>query len=157
VPRKNIYISDADEEFYQLAKKYAGDSLSSVIVNGLKRFVIEKQAEEKAMTEVTRWVGREEVEEGIANGHNIKFVGKLLGSGGVDEDSGVQRKYELFYTRKSMYLLYKVETTPDGSTAISSWKTYSSYKELMTVRLPNSVIEGIEKNMPDVVCEVLDI
>ena len=159
MPRKNFYLSESDEEYYQLAKKYAGESLSSIIVQGLKAFVLRKQMEERSMEEVVRWIGDQESETGIKKGQNIKFVGKKIGDGEIvrSDNSKVVTVYELYYTRKGQYLLYKTINDYENKASYSEHKVFSNYNGLMTVRLPASIIEGVEKNMPDVVCEELDI
>jgi hypothetical protein len=44
---KTIYVRDEDEPIWDKARELAGDKLSPVIMDGLKRYVIQKEAETK--------------------------------------------------------------------------------------------------------------
>jgi len=159
MPRKNIYFSDSDLEYYELAKKYAGDSLSLTIVQGLKDFVWKKQMEEKSMEEVTKFIGENVAIAGFSTGQNIKFIGKKISSGVVE--AGVQRylQYELYYTRKGQFLLYEVDNEADFKYT-TSYKLYRDYNELNNKTLPSGMLKEAADNLKQFnfeACEVLDI
>ena len=64
---KTIYIRDEDVQTWDRARELAGDKLAPVIVDGLKRFIKEKEAE----AIVEKGFERIEVEFSDATAHHI--------------------------------------------------------------------------------------
>lgn len=54
MPTKNIYVSREDLHIFERAKELAGESLSSIIVEALQRYVEQKEKEAKQRVIVTR-------------------------------------------------------------------------------------------------------
>jgi hypothetical protein len=74
VPNKTIYIREADAEVWQRAEKLAGDSVSALITDALRRYVEEEELKERTgmeSIEVEFW-GPEE------SPYYATFVGRWL-------------------------------------------------------------------------------
>ena len=61
---KTIYVKDEDVALWDRAREIAGEKLSPVIIEGLKRFVAEKDAEAKGFARI-------EVHYSDSDAHNI--------------------------------------------------------------------------------------
>lgn len=157
---KTIYLTEEGEEVFKKAKEMAGDSISSVITASLKKYVLNREAEEKGLAEVVLWVGTENymIENGVVSGSRIKFVGKLLSKAKQEigpEDHIVS--YSLYLTRKGQFLLYCVEDERDGQYIESSYKRFSTFQDVRAAGLPGKLIFDAEMQLPDPGCEELDI
>jgi hypothetical protein len=75
---KTIYVRDEDAPVWDRAKELAGDKLSPVIMDGLKRFVTEKEAEEAEMKGFERIVVRFNDSEDRAIPKAKAFNGKWI-------------------------------------------------------------------------------
>ena len=163
MPRKNFYISEADEEeFYLKAKKMAGDSLSSVIVQSLKDFVIKQEAFEKGLEEVKVWKDATgDHADGTISGQQFKFMGKLLSKDEDTGESGSHITISLYLTRKGKYILYVVLESKEKGETYYDFSQIESKKELIGEvkkgSLTQKMLTEAEEKMPDIICEELDI
>lgn len=153
---KTIYLTEEGEEIFKKAKEMAGDSISSVITASLKKYVLNKEAEEKGLGEVILWVGTEDLPDHV-EGKRIKFVGKLLSQSEMWLGTDHNLRQSLYYTRKGQFLLYSVDENKPAMHFDSYTKIYPSFKEVQAAGLPSDLIFHAEKQLPDVPCEELDI
>jgi len=109
VPKKNIYIKDADLALFDRAEQLGGDSLSQVIAETLRRFVAAKEAEAAGMKEVTLEVGVW-CSQGTDDVRKVRFLGRLLAEG---------RKYRgSMSDRKDRFTDYKIYSTRTGKIVV---------------------------------------
>ena len=81
MPRKNIYIKDADTELFERAEKLAGEeNLSGTIAEAIKLFVEAEEAKATGMEEHTLEVGIWRT-EGTDDTRKVKFIGRKLADG----------------------------------------------------------------------------
>lgn len=155
---KTIYIPDDQVEIFDKCKEIAGKSLSSVILNALKLYLMQKDIEEKNMKEHDLWVGVEALNDftNEDRGKRIKFVGKEL-STYTYEDCTNTYDMKLYKTRKNKYLLYSVSLDKPKAECISTYSIYDDFKSLYKLGLPRELLSNAEKLMPDITYEVLDI
>ncbi|HXE96193.1 MAG TPA: hypothetical protein VN642_07300 [Dongiaceae bacterium] len=160
MPRKNFYISDADEkDVYQKAKDLAGDSISSVIVDALRQYVYSREAAAKEMDPIIIYEGQIDHRHNVSTGTNLRFTGKELATykPGTDELDLVV-VYKLYYTLKGKFLVWKGSFNRDSEIEICTRsKAYDSFREVSEGGYPGELISQAVKQMPDVACEELDI
>lgn len=77
MPKKNIYIKDADLALFDRAEQLGGDSISQVIADALRRYVAIKEAEGAGMEDVSLPVGVLR-SQGDDDTRTVRFVGRLL-------------------------------------------------------------------------------
>ena len=161
MPRKNFYISVADEkEVYEKAKKYAGESLSSVIVDGLKAFVMKQESLEKGLEEIKLWVGVKYHKDSRCEGNFIKFFGKLIAEDSIKKPVDRYEITKIYYTKKGKILLYNERIRPAESlehVTVCEHEVLNSVDELKGKRVSNKIIEEADLMMPDLLCKDLDI
>lgn len=153
---KTIYLTEEGEEVFRKAKEMAGDSISSVITASLKKYVLNKEAEEKGLGEVVLWVGVEDLPDHV-EGKRIKFVGKLLSQSEIQIGHDRYLEQSLYYTRKGQFLLYSVDEDKPAMHTETYTKIYPNFKEVQAAGLPGNLVFLAEKQLPDVPCEELDI
>ena len=78
MPKKNIYIKDADLQLFDRAEQLGEDSLSQVIAESVRRFVAIKEAEGSGMEEVSLEVGTLRGAGEDDDTRTVRFVGRLL-------------------------------------------------------------------------------
>jgi len=114
---RTIYIRDEDVPVWDRAKELAGEKLAPVIVDGLKRFIVEKEAAEAE----ARGFERIEISFNDSDDHNIPrkkaFTGrwifplrKPVQAGGEDSD---------------IVACCAVAVTPRGSAVLHRWTSGS--------------------------------
>jgi hypothetical protein len=154
---KTIYVPDEDLQVFDKAKDLAGDSLSAVVIQALKDFILKKELEEKAMQAIKLWKGSEDLNSSSIDGQYIKFYGKPLSEASFEIDKYHFIHYELYLTKKRQYLLYSVDENLKEGIVVSDYSPpFSDLKEIMK-RVPAKLIIDAEKQMPGVLCEELDV
>lgn len=111
---KTIYIRDEDVSVWDRAKELAGDKLAPVIVQGLKKFIAEKEVEATA----AKGFERLELKFNDSMAHYIPkkkaFVGRWLYAPDKPAD---------FYTQEGdRAYRYAVALTAKGNVVIYSWE-----------------------------------
>jgi hypothetical protein len=158
MPKKTFYLSEDDLSTYEKAKSIAGDSISSVIMQGLKDFVVKWEKQDKDFIEIVIFEGKRNPEEKTLEGQNIMFVGKKLSSKNVEYDQGVGMAYSLYLTRKGKLLLYMVNYDYTGfPSEHCSYEVKDRIQDFKDYTLPHDLLSEAEKNMPGITCKVLDI
>lgn len=79
MPRKQIYIREADVELFEKAEQLEGENLSAVIADALRRYVEVKEAEAQGMKKITLTVGILR-SQGDDDTRKVRFVGRKLAS-----------------------------------------------------------------------------
>lgn len=156
MPRKNFYLADADVPIYEKAKEYVGDSLSSFIVDALKKLVQEREDRGKDLVEIRLWTGREDHEWDLHSGEYIKFTGRLLATGD-NEIAEYSYNYQLYETRKGGFLLYTKSYSERERATESSYRTFKDYIEVTKLQLPSRLFQEAEAKLKDFKCVELDI
>lgn len=157
MPKKTFYLSEDDLVTYEKAKTIAGDSVSSVIMQGLKDYVVKWEQQEFGYETIQLFEGEELALEGQQRGQYFKFIGKLLAEDQKDEEGLFSTRYQLYVTRKGKYLLYTIED--DLTQHVRTFKKYikDDVAGLRAMELPPELLSKADKNMPDLFVEVLDI
>lgn len=157
--KTTIYLNKEAEEIYKVAKEYAGDNLSAVIVQGLKLYVEKMDTMTKGMEEVIIFEGTRYLENGASQGKNLKFIGLRLAGVCVNEfyDNGTKDVFELYLTRKGKFLV-SVSST-DGAEIIEKcfYDVHNTFSEVSAKGYPEFLIKEASKNMPEIACEELDV
>jgi hypothetical protein len=100
---KNVYVADEDLPIFQEAQELAGESISKVIVQALRQYVMQKELEATGLKE---YVAMEGDDEGGLNVNKIRFIGKLISTAVDGTENGEKSDtYTLYYTRKGKFLL----------------------------------------------------
>lgn len=113
MPRKQIYIRNEDMELFEKAEKLAGDNLSAVIAEAVRRYVDVKEAEAQGMEEHTLTVNI--VREARDNDpRKVKFVGRLLASGTkltgqLSERDDRGQNWKIYQTKAGKIIVYMNE------------------------------------------------
>jgi len=155
--KKTIYVPDADMDVFEQAKRYAGNSISSVIVKALKDYVVAREKEDHGYETFNLFDGIEYQVEGTREGENVQFVGKLLSSKPVaDEENAQHTTYSLYLTRKGKLLLHTVVCN-DYPSAKYSYEVKDRILDFKDHKLPSELLSEAEKRMPGITCKVLDI
>ncbi len=96
MPAKTIYVSNEDQEVFDLAQEMAGEKLSSVIARALKEFVAKKQSLAGGMKEISVQVGTKGVQS------EKRFHGRiLLKWTGLSEDKKRWLQAKVYKTSKN--------------------------------------------------------
>jgi hypothetical protein len=155
---KTIYVPDEDLQVFDKAKEIAGDSLSAVVIQALKDFILKKEVEDGSFKEIKRWVGVENLDNNTIDGKYIRFHGRMLSEASKEFDVGHTFYFELFLTKKNQFFLYMVDENLAGGEVSSSYKPpFANIRDVMKCDVPAKLIIDAEKQMPGVLCEELDI
>jgi len=109
MPNKTIYVKEEDLPIYERAAKIAGDSLSGVIADALKEYVLRKDIEgagiKETIIEIGTWRSDEDKDT-----KKVIFEGEKLAElteydEPNDKTSGTD--WELYKTKKGKYLVYR--------------------------------------------------
>lgn len=162
MPNKTIYVSDDDLEVFRKAQELAGESISSVIVESLKKYIIDKEITELQMKKVELWDGTVLYSPNgdSAKGLRKSFYGKLLSEHKTKCIDGCVQYYALYYTKKKMFILYDVYFEQQYDEPIQEVSTVvpkNSFDEVTSMGLPYRLILEAQKNLPDIPCEELDV
>ena len=139
---KTIYIRDEDVEVWDRAKELAGDKLSPVIVDGLKKFIAAKEAE----LDFVRGFERITVKFNDADTHNIPRIKSFHGKWIIpptkpeiqcSEERDKQWSFSLAMTAKGAVVIYWVEEEEDGTAQY--FKVYPSLETAAADREVNWV------------------
>lgn len=157
MPKKNFYLSEGDIKIYERAKEYAGESLSAVIVDGLKQFVQKKEDDATGMQEISLLIGRENFYAQEAHFEGIKFTGKKIVNITYDGYQDTKKaSFSVYFTRKGKVLVYEEYIRDDGEVN-SRYELFNSVNEFMSAGYPSDLICSALKNMPQKHFKELDI
>jgi len=157
MPKKNFYLPEEDINLYEKAKEYAGESVSSVIVDALKEFVKKKEAEARGMKEYPLFIGRENVHFQDAQYEGIKFTGMIVAEIVYEQYQDTQKTaFTVFTTKKGKFLVYILAIYEDGE-IVKKHYIYSNMSEFMSSGYPSDLISLAIKNMPQVQFRELDV
>jgi hypothetical protein len=101
MPNKTIYISQDDLPYYEEAKRLAGKSISSVIAEALKAYILDAKKKESAMKEVKLPVGPRGMQR------SERFIGtKAFDWSGRDSSDEWWMKVEAYVTQERRIAVY---------------------------------------------------
>jgi hypothetical protein len=154
MPKKTIYVRDADQELWERAEQLAGGSLSGLLADALRRYVDEEELKEETNMETI------EVRLGGKNfSRDVSFVGEMLVSPG-DEIRTAEEGYDA-----GAY--YGVARTKLGNIAVyaahvnsgfdATLETYSSFEEAVEDGMPADVIAMAQSEADPNYVQPLDI
>ena len=162
VPKKTIYVREADAELWEEAEKLAGGSLSGLIADALQRYVEEERRREQGMKTIEVLTG-----PSIYTGRRVQFEGRWL----VYPDPDNPRAFEGPITeghhdKKGVY--YGVALTRRGNIAVYVSSTqlnhddrldhYRSFKEAEQAGVPSDILaRAAEAADPESYVQKLDI
>lgn len=157
--KTTIYLNKEAEEIHKLAKEYAGDNLSAVIVQGLKLYVEKMECQSKGMEDVVIFDGKYFELGDIYQGKNLKFIGRLISQGSTDYGHGDEHlhSFKLYLTRKGKFLMYGIGFNKNECAEVHFHKIFNTFSEVMGAGYPASMLDEARRSMPDVACEELDI
>ena len=142
---------------YEKAKKIAGESVSSVLIQGLKDFVVKWEMQEFGFNEVQLFEGEEYYRDQYSKGQYFKFSGKQLAEATVEHVQGVSTVYKLYLSRKGKFLLYITFEDLNKDMCRSSKEIYDTIGDMKGKDLPPELFSQADKSMPNLFVEVLDI
>jgi hypothetical protein len=156
VPNKTIYIREADAEVWQRAEKLAGDSVSALITEALRRYVEQEEQKERTgmeRIEVELW-GPED------RPYEATFVGRWLlwpdetetRTGEPGYDAGAY--YGVALTRRGNIAVY-MRHVNDGFAPILN--TYRSFEEAEEEGIPGDILAMAASEISDGYVQKLDI
>jgi hypothetical protein len=156
VPNKTIYIREADADVWQRAEKLAGDSVSALITEALRRYVEEEEQKERTgmeSIEVEFW-GPED------KPYQAAFVGRWLlwpdetetRTGEPGYDAGAY--YGVALTRRGNIAVY-IRHVNDGFAPIL--KTYGSFEKAEEGGIPGDILAIAASEISDGYVHKLDI
>lgn len=159
MPKKTFYLSEEDLSTYEKAKSIAGDSISSVIMNGLKDFVVKWEKQEFGYTEVMLFEGEDSYINQTTQGQHFKFIGKLLSQITQEYTPEISDTYTLYITRKGKFLLHidSEDLTKDRRLRKKEIKDSIAELKERKPKLPPELFTEADNKMPDLFIEVLDI
>jgi hypothetical protein len=129
VPRKQIYIREADIELFEKAERLEGENLSAVIAEAVRRYIEVKDAEDQGMKEVTLTVGMLR-SRGDDDTRKIRFVGRKLASaetfhGQTSDGRDRGTEYEIYQTKAGKIVAWwKSWTRWDGENDILDYDVF---------------------------------
>jgi hypothetical protein len=111
MPNKTIYVKEEDLPIYERAAKIAGDSLSGVVSDALKEYVLRKEIEgaeiKETIIEVGTWGADEDknTKKIIFEGEKLAELTEYDDPSENDKTSGAD--WEIYKTKKGKYLVYR--------------------------------------------------
>lgn len=157
MPNKTIYVSDEDLPVFKKAQDLAGESLSAVIVNALKKYIIDTEAWRKGFTDIVLWDGTEDVINKSVRGKRIKFMGRKLSSctGTDPRNDAIHYEYNIYQGASGKFLLHTVIEN-QGSFDFEN-EIISEFSKFRTMGLPGRLLMDAEKQLPEIPCEEIDV
>jgi len=155
---KTIYIADEDMAIFQKAQEVAGESISKVIVQALRQYVIQKDLEGTELKECEAIRGTHDP-EGLKV-EKVRFIGKWLSKVTAGTEYGeVTNTFNLYYTRKRRFLLQlKSEFLPTISDEINyDYEIIEDFSKLYSRGLPPKLIKDAEEQLGKSEIRFLDI
>lgn len=106
MPKKNIYIKDADVEIFEKAEQLGGESISVIIAEILRKFMEQKEAEAAGYQEYVLEVGT-----AYDDTKKVKFIGRLLADGTTYHGSTSDGRdrgntWEIYQTKAGKIIVY---------------------------------------------------
>ena len=156
VPNKTIYIREADAEVWQRAEKLAGDSVSALITEALRRYVEEEEQKERT--------GMERIEIDLWGPGDIPYQAAFVGrwllwpdetetrTGEPGYDAGAY--YGVALTQRANIAVY-MRHVNDGFAPIL--KTYGSFEQAEEEGIPGDILAIAASEISDGYVQKLDI
>lgn len=157
MPNKSIYISEEDMPLFQKAQELAGESLSKVIVEALRQYIIKKETECSEYKEIVVWRGEEHYPLNSSNIEKSKFIGKEISSETMEDpyerNSTVGSR--LYVSLKGKLLLWWIKC--DGFVSEADFEVYENLNELYGKGLSPKMLSEAEKKLGKSHIKFLDI
>jgi hypothetical protein len=140
VPNKTIYVSDEDEELWEKAKELAGGSVSSLLIEALRRYIEEQELEERQGMEKIEV----ELEDPARGSWRAQFVGRWLlrpqyAETRTSESGHPDTHYGVALTQRGNIAVYECqELTPQHDAA--SLTAYKSFREAEEDGVPKDIL-----------------
>jgi hypothetical protein len=164
MPQKTIYVREKDNAIWQEAEKLADKSLSSLLVNLLKKFVDEKRQakgiEQQGMERIEVLVieGRPDIANNVFNLHLGKglrqktqvFTGRWLVEDMRSSNLGIDKLWSVAITAKGKIAVY-------SHGPLSGGQPIKVYDNLDEADLPNVVYAAVAEKLGIPLVEELDI
>jgi hypothetical protein len=155
---KTIYIADEDTPIFQRAQEVAGESISKVIVQALRQYLVQKDLEGTELKECEAMAG---VHDGFGlRVEKVRFIGRLLSTVKSGTEYGEESyTFTLYYTRKGKFLLQvRTEYLPDISHEVDySYEIIDDFTKLCARGLPSKLIKEAEEKLGRSEARFLDI
>jgi hypothetical protein len=146
---KTIYIRDEDTPVWERAKELAGDKLAPIIVDGLKKYVAQKEAEEAEAKGFQRIVLSFQDADDNLIPKKKAFTGKWIipveKPYDIHDDGSEVDRYAVALTPKNAVVIYY--WTEDGEHFFGkSFKVFSSFQDAAAYKRTKwAAIQAIEK------------
>jgi len=146
MPNKTIYIADEDMAVFQKAQEIAGKSISKVIAEALREYVVRKNLEGTEFKEHEAWKGHRD--RGLQI-EKVRFIGKyitgLIHHEPEDEYETVTSLYE---TRKGKFLVDERWVTFDEREEVAfRYEVAEDFNKLYSMDLPEKLLEDAEEKL----------
>lgn len=146
MPNKTIYIADEDMAVFQKAQEIAGKSISKVIAEALREFVVRKTLEGTEFEEHEVWSGHRD--HGLKI-EKVRFIGKYI-CGVFDDD--IKNEYatltRLYKSRKGKFLVDERMLTFDEREEVAfRYEIAEDFNQLYSMGLPDKLIEEAEEKL----------
>ena len=108
MPKKTFHLPDEYVELFENVKemtKSFDETISSVFVDAMKKYVEERAEQLQDVDEHFLWEGTK-VGEVEATGRLVRFYGKEIARG-ISQQNGSQHCEVLYYTKKKKFLFYR--------------------------------------------------
>jgi len=157
MPNKTIYIADEDMPVFQKAQEVAGESVSKVIIQALRQYILQKDLEETELKECEAMKGTH------GSGMNVqkaRFIGKWLSKITVGSEYGEsETTYNLYFTRRGKFVLQiRTEYRPEIDMPIEyDYHIIEDFNKLYTWNLPSKLIKDAEEQLGKSHIRFLDI
>jgi hypothetical protein len=154
---KTIYIADEDLAIFQKAQEVAGESISKVIVQALRQYIIQKDLDGTEFMECEALKGSSR--SGL-NVEKIRFVGKLLSEATAGDPETLEvYTYNLYSTRKGKFLLQSRMKYADepGEPIYYDYEIIEDFSKLYTRGLLPKLIKDAEEQLGKSHIRFLDI
>lgn len=148
MPRRNIYVPQEDIEYFEKAQRYAGDSLSALVVKWIKDFVRQRELQFKALEELEIIKGKTNQSGVVIAGKKYKIAAMEIASNLVIRPDGKYVKEKLYVTAKGQYVFYRWKNTEDVKMIDHDFFTFGTLKDAKKV-VPGIMIDQAEKKLAE--------
>ena len=144
MPNKTIYIADEDLPVFQKAQEVAGESISKVIAQALRQYIIQKNLEGTDLKEFEAQKGH--IGPDGVNVVKVRFIGKKLSDTTCGTEEGLEYTYTLYHTRKSQFLLQikTADVVHEDTGTYYDYEVIEDFIKLYNRNLPTKLIKDAE-------------
>ncbi len=150
MPNKTIYIRAADKELWEKAEELAGDSVSGLLADALRRYVEEEELKKETNMETI------EVTLGGYDSYprNVSFVGRTLIEPHEEISHHNDAVFGVWLTKRGKIAVL-VDFSRDNIDPIFS--TYGSFEEAIEAEVPADIIAMARAELDPDYVQPLDI